>query len=135
MRHNWSASRGLQRVTCLALMSLFVLMGVAGCSSSSGDGEYIPPATAIVVNSLLDDASPPDGTVTLRSAIATASSGQTITFDQTLNGSTIDLLFVGEEHTTLVGEVMGFDDANNISFLVGYFDRSESSTSSGGIVG
>jgi hypothetical protein len=35
----------------------------------------------------------------------------------------INLIFVGEEHTVLVGEVMGFDDANNISFLVGYFDR------------
>ena len=78
---------------------------------------------AVVVNSLLDDASPPAGTVTLRSALASASSGQRITFDQTLNGSTITLLFVGEEHTVLVGEVMGFDVANNISYLVGYFDR------------
>ena len=71
----------------------------------------------------MDDASPPAGTETLRSALAAASSGQRITFDQTLNGGTIDLLFVGEEHTALIGEVMGFDDANNISFLVGYFVR------------
>jgi hypothetical protein len=71
----------------------------------------------------MDDASPPAGTVTLRSALASAASGQRITFDQTLNGGTINLLFVGEEHTVLVGEVMGFDNANNISYLVGYFDR------------
>ena len=86
----------------------------------AGGGSSSPE---IVVNSLLDDASPPAGTVTLRSALAQAAPGQTITFDPVLNGSTINLIFVGEEHTVLRGEVMGFDEPNNISYLVGYFDR------------
>lgn len=97
------------------------LLTVLGCGGGGGGGSSALPA--IVVNSLLDDPSPPEGTVTLRSAIASAESGQRITFDQTLNGSTIDLIFVGEEHTVLIGEVMGFDEANNISYLVGYFER------------
>jgi len=99
-----------------------VLTGLSSCGGEGG-GEGGSSLPAIVVNSLLDDASPADGTVTLRSAIASASSGQRITFDRTLNGSTFNLIFVGVEHTILVGEVMGFDDVNNISFLVGYFNR------------
>ena len=121
MRCNRSSDRGSYRVGGVALLCLVVLTGVSSCGGGGGGGS--PPLPAIVVNGLLDDASPPDGTVTLRSALASASSGQRITFDQTLNGSTINLIFVGEEHTVLVGEVMGFDDANNISYLVGYFDR------------
>jgi hypothetical protein len=107
------------RIAGLALLCLMVLTGLPGCGGSGG-GSSLP---AIVVNSLLDDASPPAGTVSLRSALAQAASGQSITFDQTLNGTTINLILVGEQHTVLVGEVMGFDDANNISYLVGYFDR------------
>ena len=103
---------------------LVLLAGIAGCGGSGGSGGNGGSALpAIVVNSLLDDPSPPTGTVTLRSALETAASGQRITFDETLNGGTIDLIYVAEEHTVLVGEVMGFDDANNISYLVGYYDR------------
>ena len=124
MRRNRSVDRGSYRIAGFALLCLVVLTGLSSCGGegggAGGGGSSLP---AIVVNSLLDDASPPGGTVTLRSALASASSGQRITFDQTLNGSTINLIFVGEEHTVLVGEVMGFDDANNISYLVGYFDR------------
>jgi hypothetical protein len=120
MKHNRSVNRGSYRTTGIALLYLVVLAGLSSCGSDGGGGSSSP---AIVVNSLLDDASPPSGTVTLRSAIASAPSGQRITFDQTLNGSMINLIFVGEEHTALVGEVMGFDDTNNISYLVGYFDR------------
>lgn len=124
MRRKLSADRGLHRIAGFALLSLMVLAGLSGCSSGGdGGGGGISPSPEIVVNSLLDDAAPPAGTVTLRSALASAAPGQRITFDPTLNGGTIDLLFVGEEHTALVGEVMGFDDANNISFLVGYFVR------------
>ncbi len=119
MKSKWSTDRGAFRITGLALLCLLVLTGLASCGGGGGSS----PLPAIVVNSLLDDASPPAGTVTLRSALASAASGQRITFDQTLNGGTVDLLFVGEEHTVLVGEVMGFDDVNNISYLVGYFDR------------
>ena len=124
MKRNRSVGRGSYRIVGIALLCLVVLTGLSSCGGeggvAGGGGSSLP---AIVVNSLLDDASPPGGTVTLRSALASASSGQRITFDQTLNGSTINLIFVGEEHTVLVGEVMGFDDANNISYLVGYFDR------------
>ena len=121
MRRQRSTERGSFRIAKLALLGLIALAGLSGCGNSSGgDGSSLP---ALVVNSLMDDASPAAGTVTLRSALASAASGQRISFDPTLNGSTIDLIFVGEEHTVLTGEVMGFDDANNISFLVGYFDR------------
>ncbi len=125
MRRKWFANRGSYRIAEAALLGLLLATGLAGCGGSSGgdDGGGISPLPPIVVNSLTDDASPPAGTVTLRSALAAASSGQRINFDQALNGGTIDLLFVGEEHTALIGEVMGFDDANNISFLVGYFVR------------
>jgi hypothetical protein len=124
MRRKRSADRGSHRIAGIALFCLVVLAGLSGCGGDGGgDGWGGSPLPAIVVNSLLDDASPPVGTATLRSALASASSGQRITFDQVLNGSTINLLFVGEEHTVLVGEVMGFDVANNISYLVGYFDR------------
>jgi len=108
----------------IALLSLVVLPGISGCGGSGGGETGVDPSLpSIVVNSVLDDASPPSGTVTLRSALESAQSRQRITFDEALNGSTINLVHVGQEHTVLVGEVMGFDEANNISFLVGYFDR------------
>ncbi len=113
---------GFCRIAGIAVFSLLMLAGLSACGGGAGeeDGSGLPE---IVVNSLLDDASPPVGTVTLRSAIATAASGQRITFDPALNDSTINLIAVGAEHTVLTGEVMGFDDANNISYLVGYYDR------------
>ena len=123
MKRKRSADHRSYTIAGVALLCLVVVTGVSGCgggSSGGGGGSSLPE---IVVNSLLDDASPAAGTVSLRSALASAASGQRITFDQTLNGSIFNLLFVGEEHTVLVGEVMGFDNANNISFLVGYFDR------------
>lgn len=78
---------------------------------------------AIVVNSLLDPATPAPGETTLRSALAAAASGEPILFDPALDGGTVELSGVGEEHTVLVGEVMGFDVENNISYLVGYHER------------
>ena len=123
MTSKWFADRGSYRIVGIALSCLVMLAGLSSCGGGGGGGGGNPPLPATVVNSLLDDASPPAGTVTLRSALAQAASGQSITFDQTLNGSTINLLLVGEEHTVLIGEVMGFDDANNISYLVGYFAR------------
>lgn len=116
-----SANRLFRRGAGVALLCLVALSGLASCGSSSGGGGIAQPS--LVVNSLLDDASPASGTVTLRSALASANSGQRITFDQDLNGGTIDLIYVAEQHTAMVGEVMGFDEANNISYLVGYFPR------------
>ncbi|MEE4163109.1 MAG: hypothetical protein V2I25_11430, partial [Woeseiaceae bacterium] len=104
-----------------ALLCLLTLPGLSGCGGGGGDGPT--PAPALVVNSLGDDASPATGVTTLRTALASAASGQRITFDPALDGGTIDLRLVGEEHTALTGEVMGFDEANNISYLVGYFVR------------
>ena len=118
-----SAGTGSCFAAGILLLNLAALTGLSGCGGDGGGGGVIPPPTAIIVNSLLDDASPPAGTVTLRSGLASAASGQRITFDPSLNGGTIDLLFLAEEHTVLTGEVMGFDDVNNISYLVGYFDR------------
>ena len=123
MKSKRSAARSSYRAVKFWLLCLIALSGVSSCGGSGGGGGGGSSSPAIVVNSLLDDASPAAGTVTLRSALAQAKSDQSITFDETLNGSTINLIFVGEEHTVLIGEVMGFDDANNISYLVGYFDR------------
>ncbi len=118
--HPFSGSyRGARSIILL----LALLAGIAGCGGSDSGSITGPPQPAIVVNSLMDSASPPSGTVTLRSALASASSGQRITFDQTMNGGTIDLIVVAEDHTVMIGEVMGFDTANNISFLIGYYDR------------
>jgi len=79
----------------------------------------------IVVNSLEDMAEPPEGTVTLRSALAAAASGQAIIFDTSLDGDIIELSVVGSTHTVLKGEVMGMRDepSGPVSYLVGYFDR------------
>ena len=101
----------------------FVLLLLWGCGG--GEDSAAPPATSIVVNSLLDSASPPAGTVTLRSALALAAPGQPITFDAGLDGGTISLSIVANEHTMLKGEVMGIrnEPSGPVSYLVGYFDR------------
>ncbi len=77
------------------------LLLVFGCSSN----DDTTTGKRLVVNSLDDVASPPSGTTTLRSAIAAADSGETITFASSLNGQTILLAVVGEAHSTLKGEV------------------------------
>ncbi len=77
------------------------------------------------VNSLEDMIEPSGGTVTLRSALQHAGNGGVITFDESLDGGTIELSVVGDEHTILKGEVMGMRDepSGPVSYLVGYFDR------------
>lgn len=108
-------------VRIAALAAALTLVG--GCSGG-GDGDS-KPLEPIVVNSLLDTATPPAGTVTLRSALAQAGSRQPITFDARLDGGTIALSIVADEHTVLKGEVMGMRDepSGPVSYLVGYFDR------------
>ena len=83
------------------LIPLALSLAAGGCSS----GTKGPEEADFVVNSLEDIAAPTAGTVTLRSAIAAAASGDTITFDAALDGGTIPLTIVGEEHTVLLGEV------------------------------
>jgi len=97
---------------------------LAACSGG-GDGSSSTGSNALFVNSLLDSASPPAGTVTLRSALAKAASGQAIRFDRGLDGGTISLSIVADEHTRLKGEVMGMRDepSGPVSYLVGWFDR------------
>ena len=106
-------------------MILLTAFCTAVCSNSGGGGEsgYVGPP--ITINSLADTANPPEGTVTLRSALAEAASGQPIVFDASLDGGTILLSTVGEEHTILKGEVMGMRDTPTgpVSYLIGYFDR------------
>ncbi|MBP7147306.1 MAG: right-handed parallel beta-helix repeat-containing protein [Acidobacteria bacterium] len=59
----------------------------------------------VVVNSLEDSASPPAGTVTLRAALAAVRNNGRITFDPALDGGTIELSIVGEEHSVLMAEM------------------------------
>src|SRR5512139_1552496 len=111
--------RFLRLAAAAALALLTACSGGGGGDSSSAGGN------ALVVNTLLDSGSPPAGTVTLRSALAKASSGQAIRFDRNLDGGTIALSIVADEHTRLKGEVMGMRDepSGPVSYLVGWFDR------------
>jgi hypothetical protein len=110
-------------MVCLVALAV----AVAGCGGGGGGGGSRSGASPspIVVNSLDDLADPPDGTVTLRSALADAKPGQPIAFDAALDGGVIALTLVAEEHTVLKGEVMGIRDepSGPVSYLVGYFKR------------
>jgi hypothetical protein len=118
-----SPSRSPSRVIRgLAWMILAMASVVAvGACSSGGGGSSAP----IVVDSLADPAAAPADAVTLRDALAQARSSQPIVFDPALDGATIELSVVGEEHSILKGEVMGIrmEPSGPVSYLVGYFDR------------
>jgi hypothetical protein len=104
------------------LATLFMALVIAGLSGpTAANAEK-------VVNSLEDIEFPESPTVTLRSALASAADGETITFDALapgLDGGTIELSIIGEEHSVLKGEVMGMKDTPSgpVSYLVGYFER------------
>jgi hypothetical protein len=102
-------SRAIIRSTVPLALLLFGV-GCGNTASSTADPK-------LTVNSLEDSATPASGTVTLRSAIAAAGSGDRITFASSLSGRTILLSIVGEPHTTLPGEAY-----SGMSFL-GYQDR------------
>ena len=106
------------------LVILFAALFLSGCDNSDNSGSS-GGYEDIVVNSLEDVEDPPAGTVTLRSALASAAAGQPIVFDTSLDGGNIELSIIGEEHTILKGEVMGMRDepSGPVSYLVGYFDR------------
>jgi hypothetical protein len=112
--------RHLLRLAALPALALF-----AACSGGGSDDSPAAGSNPIVVNSLFDSATPSSGTVTLRSALATAASGQTIRFDRSLDGGTVALSIVADEHTRLKGEVMGIrnEPSGPVSYLVGWFDR------------
>ena len=104
------------------LLPLFVAVFIVSCTQST-----LPP---IVVNSVEDNKNQTsladsEETVTLRSALSLAADGQHIVFDPSLDGGTIELSIVGEEHSILKGEVMGMkvEPSGLVSYLVGYFER------------
>ncbi len=107
------------------IILLLLTMTSMSCSSGNTSSNPPPSLNPITVNSIMDTASPPAGTVTLRSALAAAASGQVIDFHNSLNGKTIELTVIGENHTALKGEVMGMRDepSGPVSYLVGYFNR------------
>jgi len=88
-------------ITLLAASQLYVL----GCGTSGQNSPSLVTSTAVTVNSLADTASPPEGQMTLRAAIAQAGSTKTIRFSPELSGETIELSIVGEEHSVLEGEL------------------------------
>ncbi len=108
----------------IGFFSLLLVPFFWGCTDG-GSGGLTAFDSVIVVNSLEDLEEPPEGTVTLRSALASAADGQPIVFAASLDGGTIELSIVGEEHTVLKGEVMGMRDepSGPVSYLEGYFDR------------
>ena len=108
----------LDRVpACLLLIALMLSF-----SCSSGGGGSSPP---IVVDTFLDNGTAPVDSITLRDALADAKSGQSIIFDEALDGGTVELSIVGEQHSILKGEVMGIrmEPSGPVSYLLGYFDR------------
>lgn len=99
-----------------------IVAAVSALAACGGGGDA--PA-AIVVDSTADESSPADGRMTLRAALAQAAPGQPITFAPALDGATISLTTVADEHTALKGEVMGMreEPSGLVSYLVGYFPR------------
>ncbi|HZL93058.1 MAG TPA: hypothetical protein VFB99_05415, partial [Vicinamibacterales bacterium] len=110
----------MDKRTCVLLLMCLALIG--GCDDDDDEPSPLPP---LVVNSVNDVAAPAAGTVTLRSALTVAASGQAIHFDRLLDGRTIALTLVADEHTQLKGEVMGISNepSGPVSYLVGYFYR------------
>lgn len=110
----WSA------VTLSVLLASLVL-AANGCGESSTPPA--PPTPTIVVNSLDDVAQPPVGTITLRTALEQATSGEAITFAPALNGATIELSIVGESHSILMGEVYAVVPPSPMPAFQGYSER------------
>ena len=102
------------------LATLFIAIVIAGLGNPT-----TAEATTITVNSRRDVAVPDVGEVTIRSALALAVDGDSIVFAANLDGGTIELSLIGDEHTVLGGEVMGIreEPSGPVSYLVGYFDR------------
>ena len=96
------------RLAWAALLGAALLAEV-GCTSGR----------SIVVDTLEDVDPAPSGVTTLRAAIANAGPGDRITFHASLDGGTIVLSIVGENHSILKGEVY----AGGPPTFQGYRDR------------
>jgi hypothetical protein len=97
----------------LWILALALALVAGGCATK----DVNEPDPDLVVNSFEDIAAPAAGTITLRSALEAAGDGEIISFDASLDGGTILLTIVGEEHSVLKGEVY----VNNV--YSGYTDR------------
>jgi hypothetical protein len=108
----------------LPVVAMLAALFVSGCDSATPPPVALP-SVATLVNSLEDLADPPEGTVTLRSALEAAAPGEAIRFDDALDGGVIELSIVGDSHSVLRGEVMGMRDepSGPVSYLEGYFER------------
>jgi len=91
---------GGARLALAVAFSAAALLALAACGTGTSFSD-----NTIVVNSLDDAGAPASGIITLRSAVDQAGSGDTITFDSSLDGGTIHLTIVAEEHSTLKGEI------------------------------
>jgi hypothetical protein len=98
------AARGRCRPGARLAGALLVTAGALLAAGPAGAATKPKAPRALVVNSLADDAAPPSGTVTLRSALDRIRPGGKVTFARSLDGGTIRLTLVGDEHTTLMGE-------------------------------
>lgn len=99
------------KTRCAILLSILpILLLISACSDGGGSskGATVVIETPLVVNTVSDTLTPLVGENTLRKAIDLAESGEVITFDPKLNGLTIQLDIVGEEHSILKGEVFTF---------------------------
>lgn len=102
------ADRPWRPFTFLLLGLPLLLFGISGCDGDPSREEPatgLPPApTAFVVNTHWDFADSAD-LLSLRVALSEVPDGGTITFDPRLNGATIDLHRIDNEHSVLKGEV------------------------------
>ena len=113
-----------QLIILLILVLCFSgLWALTGCSSGGTSGAH----SKTVINSLEDTDPTAADTVTLRAALEAAAPGEKITFDESLDGETIELTIVGDENSVLAGEYMEMyfdpDAGVMITELLGYFDR------------
>lgn len=104
------------RRVALALVLCLSVGLTWGCRPDDDDDDD-PSVPTIVVNSLEDPAVPAPGVMTLRRAVDEIPSGGRIVFHRSLNGGTILLGIVGEEHSVLPAETYA------AGVFAGYADR------------
>lgn len=110
-----------RRRTAGCVVSVFLallLLIFSGCGSSDAPVSF---DNSLVIVTTLEDAGDPGDETTLRAALELVADGGTIVFDPALNGGTIELVLIGEEHSILRGEVFS-SPAEGMQFL-GYAER------------